>query len=56
VTSLVPHILKKDGILIYEIGINQCEDVSRILQENGYSVAVLRDYSKIDRILLAKKC
>ncbi len=55
VTALVPHILKKDGILIYEIGINQCEDVSAILQENGFSVAVLRDYSKIDRILLAKK-
>lgn len=56
VTALVPHILKRDGILIYEIGIGQCEDVSRILQESGFSVAVLRDYSKIDRILLAKKC
>lgn len=56
VTALVPHILKKDGILIYEIGIEQCEAVSRILQESGFSVAVLRDYSKIDRILLAKKC
>lgn len=56
VTALVPHILKKDGILIYEIGIDQCEDVSRILQESGFSVAVLRDYGKIDRILLAKKC
>ena len=56
VTALVPHILKKDGILIYEIGIDQCEDVSRILQESGFSVAVLKDYGKIDRILLAKKC
>lgn len=55
VTSLVPHILKKDGILIYEIGIGQCEDVSKILQESGFNVAVLRDYGKIDRILLAKK-
>ncbi len=56
VTALVPHILKKDGILIYEIGIDQCKDVSRILQESGFEVAVLRDYGKIDRILLAKKC
>ncbi len=56
VTALVPHILKKDGILIYEIGIGQCEDVSKILQESGFSVAVLRDYGKIDRILLAKRC
>ena len=55
VTALVPHILKKDGILIYEIGIGQCEDVSRILHESGFDVAVLRDYGKIDRIIVAKK-
>jgi len=55
VTALVPHILKKDGILIYEIGIGQCEDVSKILHESGFDVAVLRDYGKIDRILVAKK-
>ena len=55
VTALVPHILKKDGILIYEIGIGQCEDVSRILQDAGFSVAVLRDYGKIDRILVAQR-
>ncbi len=55
VTALVPHILKRNGILIYEIGIGQCEDVSRILQENGFDVAVIADYGKIDRILVAKK-
>lgn len=55
VTALVPHILKRDGILIYEIGINQCEDVSRILRENGFEVAVIKDYGGIDRILLGKK-
>lgn len=55
VTALVPHILKRDGILIYEIGINQCEAVSKILQDSGFEVAVIKDYGKIDRILLAKK-
>ena len=55
VTALVPHILKKDGVLIYEIGIGQCEDVSKILQDAGFSVAVLRDYGKIDRILVAQR-
>ncbi len=55
VTALVPHILKRDGILIYEIGIGQCDPVSEILRRNGYSVAALKDYGKIDRILLAKK-
>jgi len=55
VTALVPHILKKDGILIYEIGINQCDDVSKILQDSGFSVAVIKDYGNIDRILLARR-
>lgn len=55
VTALVPHILKRDGILIYEIGIDQCEDVSNILRESGFEVAVIKDYGKIDRILVAKK-
>ncbi len=55
VTALVPHILKRDGILIYEIGIGQCEAVSEILHQNGFEVAVISDYGKIERILLAKK-
>ena len=33
----------------------QGEDVSRILEEAGYSVAVLKDYSKNDRVVLAKR-
>lgn len=56
ITSLVPHILKKDGLLIYEIGINQSKDVSDILRQSGFEVAVLRDYGGIDRIIVAKKC
>ena len=55
VTDLAPIILKRDGVLIYEIGINQCEDVSKILRNYGYNVAVIKDLQKIDRILLAKR-
>ena len=56
VTALAPYLLKRSGVLIYEIGIGQCEDVSAILKDHGYEVAVIKDYGKIDRILLAKKC
>jgi len=55
VTAYVPHLLKRDGVLIYEIGIGQCADVSAILRAQGYEIAVLKDYGKIDRIILAKK-
>ncbi len=56
VTALSPYILKRDGVLIYEIGINQCEDVSKIMQDNGFQVAVIKDYGGIDRILVGKRC
>lgn len=56
VTAFVPHLLSRNGVLIYEIGIGQCKEVSDILHSNGYEVAVLKDYGKIDRIILAKKC
>lgn len=55
VTALVPHILKKDGILIYEIGIDQCDDVTKIMQDGGFNVAVIKDYGKIDRILIGQR-
>lgn len=55
VTEYSAHILKSDGILIYEIGIGQCDDVSAILMQNGFNVAVIKDLQKIDRVLLAKR-
>ena len=55
ITALAPHLLKRDGVIIYEIGIGQCRDVSAILRTSGYEVAVLKDYGKIDRIILAKR-
>mgnify|MGYP001212217781 FL=1 len=50
-----PIILKDNGTIIFEVGINQAKPVSMMLELNGYSVAVLKDYGKIDRVVLGKK-
>ncbi len=51
-TSL--EYLKDDGILVFEIGYNQANDVSDILKNFGYSkVEIIKDYSNNDRVLVA---
>ncbi|PKM62490.1 MAG: peptide chain release factor N(5)-glutamine methyltransferase [Firmicutes bacterium HGW-Firmicutes-21] len=48
-------LLGDDGAVIFEVGVNQAEPVSAMLELNGYSVAVFKDYGKIDRVVLGKK-
>ena len=51
-----PVLLKDDGAILFEVGINQAEPVSGMLELNGYSVAVFKDYGRIDRVVLGKRC
>lgn len=45
--------LVKDGLLIYEIGYNQGEAVSNILEVNGYrDIKILKDLQGLDRVVL----
>lgn len=50
-----PLLLKDDGAIIFEVGINQAQPVSVMLELNGYNVAIFKDYSQIDRVVLGKK-
>ncbi len=55
ITKYLPVILSPEGVVCYEVGIGQAQDVSDILKSVGYSVAVLRDIHGIDRVVLGKK-
>lgn len=47
--------LKKDGTVLFEIGCEQAEDVSKILCENGYyNIMVIKDYAHLDRVVKAQ--
>ena len=47
--------LNKNGRIFYEIGYNQSRAVASILLENGFTdVRVIKDYSGLDRIVMAK--
>lgn len=55
VTSLLPHILKPDGTVVYEVGYGQADDVSRILSEAGYTVGRAKDMNGTERCVFAKR-
>ena len=47
--------LNKNGRIFYEIGYNQRRAVASILFENGFTdITVIKDYSGLDRIVMAK--
>ncbi len=47
------NYLRDGGVLAFEIGSNQGEDVRNILIEEGYTnIEVLKDYSKHDRVII----
>ena len=49
------NYLNENGILIFEIGFDQAEDVCKLLNENGYKdIEVIKDLSGNDRVIKAK--
>ena len=47
--------INKNGWLMYEIGCEQGEDVSKIMLDNGYEdVRVIKDLAGLDRVVLGK--
>jgi release factor glutamine methyltransferase len=49
-------ILRAGGLLIMEIGFGQCERITEILQQNGFSVReVVKDYNGIERVIVAQE-
>ena len=49
-------VLKPDGMIAFEIGFDQSDDVSAILSKNNFKdINVLKDYSENDRVIVAFK-
>ena len=50
------NYLKNNGIIAFELGINQAENVTKIFKNNGFSnIKITKDYNSIERIITAKK-
>lgn len=50
------HVLKKGGILAFEIGYNQGEAVKSLLEKGNFKeVRIIKDFASLDRIVIAVK-
>lgn len=54
ITKEAPKILKKNGFLIYELGLGQTEAVKKVLSEGFYGIEILKDLAGIDRVILGQ--
>ena len=56
ITENAKEYLKKEGLLILEIGYKQKEDVSKILIENKFkNIKCVKDLQGLDRVIIGEK-
>ncbi len=48
------NYLTLNGMIFFEIGINQKKHIVEMLEENFENIKVIKDYNKIDRVIYAK--
>lgn len=51
ITEITPEILKKGGMLAFEIGYNQGKAVSALMERNFGDIRVVQDFCKNDRVV-----
>lgn len=54
IINTAPKFLKKNGYLAFELGVNQSELVSKMLQKDFEQIEIVKDLSGIDRVICAK--
>lgn len=55
ITKTAPQFLNKNGYLMFELGINQSQDVAEIMNKEGFTqIQVLKDLANIDRVIFGK--
>lgn len=56
ITKEAPAILNDNGYLLFELGINQAEDVEKFMFENGFkNIEIIEDLAGIKRVICACK-
>lgn len=55
IVRYAPDMLEYNGILAFEIGYDQANDVSKLLENNFKEISIINDYAGNDRVITAKK-
>lgn len=51
ITDIAPQFLKPSGLLIFEIGYNQAEAVSALMEKDFENISIIKDLCKNDRVV-----
>lgn len=54
IISVAPKHLKSGGLLLFEVGINQSDDVKELLSKEFTDIGSVRDYGGIERVIYGK--
>lgn len=56
IISKTPDRLNNGGLLFFEVGKGQAQDVKKFLKENGFEeIKIIKDYNKIERVICGKR-
>ena len=56
IISNAPDRLNNGGLLFFEVGKGQAQDVKKFLKENGFEeIKIIKDYNKIERVICGKR-
>ncbi|MEG0748392.1 MAG: peptide chain release factor N(5)-glutamine methyltransferase [Cetobacterium sp.] len=56
ISKEAPSHLKEGGYLAFEVGYNQAQEVSKMMEKNNFDiVAIVRDYGGIERVVIGRK-
>ena len=55
IADIAPKNLNADGILIFEVGIGQAQEVAEIMEENFINIKIIKDLAGIDRVVSGAK-
>lgn len=55
IINLAPKYLKKEGLIAFEVGINQAQKVKNLLKNDFEDIEIIKDLAKIERVVCAKK-
>lgn len=56
IISKAPDRLNNGGLLFFEVGKGQAQDVKKFFKENGFEeIKIIKDYNKIERVICGKR-
>ena len=56
ITKLAAGYLKRSGMIAFEAGKGQAQEIKRLLQKNGFcGIRIIKDYNNIERVIIGKK-